>query len=467
VTETRLAVWLFVVASAAATPLSAVVASGQPILGARWSLLWLLAAWTACWIGAAAAALRLPKRWSVPAVLGVAVVLRATALAGPPTTSDDLYRYAWDGRVQLAAVNPYAHPPASAELVRLRDPWLWPDPSVCASLRRPAGCTRINRPAVRTIYPPVAEAWFAVVARTTGGAGRDKPWQVAGFVTELATLGALLVALRRWGRDERWIALYALSPLPVLEFVNNGHVDGLAVALIVGALAVAAERPSSQSAQTRRDVAFGLLIGAAALVKIYPGLLLVAGFGLPSPRPLRSWLRATSAAVALAGASYLPHVLASGIRVVGYLPGYLREEHYQQGGRFLLAGLLGLTGWMAGGAAMTAIAVAAGWVVRRRPAVPVGAAVLLATAVLVATPVQPWYAVSLLAAATVVPWPAAAAVALAGYPYFFAVILDHRHPGALGRLTFGAAAVAVVVSRPRPGITYAARSSAKSMERQQ
>jgi len=315
----------------------------------------------------------------------------------------------------------------------------------------------------------VAEAWFATVYRTTGVAGRHKTWQVAGLVVDLAIIGGLLVALRRWGRDPRWIALYALSPAPVLEFVNNGHVDGLAVAFVVAALAVAAGPLRAARQEVRRDVLFGLLIGAAALVKIYPGLLLFAAFGLPAAKPVRSWLRATSAAAALAAACYLPHVLASGVRVIGYLPGYLREEHYDKGGRFLLAGLIGLSGWPAGAAAAIAMAATIAWVVRRRPTVPIAACVLLAAIVLIATPVQPWYAVALLAAAPLVPWPAAVGVVLTGYPYFFAVILDDRHAAGLGRVCFAIAAAAAVVARPGrpPSPDYEMRSSAMSMERQQ
>jgi hypothetical protein len=46
----------------------------------------------------------------------------------------------------------------------------------------------------------------------------------------------VVVALRRWGLDERWVAMYALGPAPALELLNNGHVDGLAIALILAAL---------------------------------------------------------------------------------------------------------------------------------------------------------------------------------------------------------------------------------------
>jgi hypothetical protein len=254
----------------------------------------------------------------------------------------------------------------------------------------------------------------------------------------------------------------------VIEFVNNGHVDGLAVALVVAALIVAAGVPVELRRERRRDVLFGLCIGAAALVKVYPaGLLVVAGC-LPSARPRRSLLRASAAAGALTVAWYVPHALAAGLRVVGYLPGYLREEHYQEGSRFLLAGVVGLTGKAAAAAAALALGAVITWVLRRRPSPPAAAAVVLAALVLITTPVQPWYAVMLLAPAALVPWPAvAAAVVAAGYPYFFAVILDYAHTTALGRSCYAVAALTVLASRPRPERVYVARSGAMSMERQQ
>ncbi|HWW52740.1 MAG TPA: glycosyltransferase 87 family protein, partial [Acidimicrobiales bacterium] len=362
----------FVVSTLLGIALSAAIAWGHPILAARWGLLWRLALWAIAWAVAVAAALRLPRRVALALIVGGAVALRLAALAGPPTTSDDLYRYAWDGRVQAAGIDPYAQAPASMQLAAVRDQWLWPTDAGCAALHRPPGCTRINRPAERTIYPPVAEAWFGAVYRFGGLADRHKLWQVAGLLTDLATIGLLVVALRRLGRDPRWVALYALSPIPVLEIVNNGHVDGLAIALVVGALAVAAGAAS----ETRRDIAVGLLLGMATLVKLYPALLLPAVAGLAASRPRRSLARAATAASALVAVAYLPHVVAVGWRVVGYLPGYLKEEHYDQGGRFLLAGIAGLPG-----AATTAVAIAAllgtiGWVLWRRPPFPQAVALL-------------------------------------------------------------------------------------------
>jgi len=429
---------VFALGAGAGVVLSAVVASGRPILASRWSLLVLLAAWALAWVIAVAAAFRLPRRVAVVAILGAGIGLRIAALAGGPTTSDDLYRYSWDGRAQAAGVDPYAYAPNSPAVIGLRDPWLWPDTAGCAALHRRAGCTRINRAPQRTIYPPVAEAWFGAVYRLAGDGARHKPWQVAGLFTELGVLALLPVALRRNGRDPRWLALYALSPVPVLEVVNNGHVDGLAVVAIVAALAVIPGRPTWW-----RDVAAGALIAVAALVKLYPALLIVALAGMGGARRYRSLVRAGVTAAVLGVLAYLPHVVRVGRRVLGYLPGYLNEEHYNTGARFLLASLTRLP---AGPVSVLALAGVVAWVLVRRPPVPVAASLLFGTVLLTASPVQPWYAVTLLAVATVAAAPWWAAVAAAGYPYFFAIILGDPHATGYGQVAYGVALVVVAAA---------------------
>jgi len=438
-------------AASAGVALSALIAWGHPILAARWGLLWRIVLWAAAWFIAVAAALQLPRRTAVALILGAAVALRVAALAGAPTTSDDLYRYAWDGRVQLAGLDPYTSAPAAPQLAGLHERWLWPDAAGCAALHRRAGCTRINRPSSRTIYPPVAEAWFSVVYRLGGIGARYKAWQIAGLLTDMATVGLLVVGLRRWGRDTRWVALYALSPFAVVEIVNNAHVDGLAIAFAVAALVVGAEGSSVcpsyhwTRSEAGRDIAVGLLLGAAALVKLYPALLLVAVVGVGNTRAARSLGRAALAAAGLAVVAYLPHVWVAGWRVVGFLPGYLKEEHYDHGGRFLLAGTLGLPGPATAALAALGLLGAVGWVLWRRPPFVRGVAVLLAALFLTATPVQPWYACSLLAVATLASWPWWAAITAAGYPYFFAVILDDPHTVGLGRACYAAALAVLVI----------------------
>ncbi|MGH9076737.1 MAG: hypothetical protein ACRDY0_04685, partial [Acidimicrobiales bacterium] len=228
----------FVISSAAGIVLSVVVASGRPILALAYSLEYLLvAAWGAAWVVAVVCALRLPVRVIVPLVVVAGIGLRLGSLAGAPVLSNDLYRYSWDGRVQSAGIDPYRYPPDARQLVGLREPWLWPGPAGCARLGHRAGCTQINRPNVRTIYPPVAEGWFTAIYNLAGGVAlRYKVWQVAGVLTEVASFALILALLRQWGRDRRWLAVYALCPFAALDIVNDGHVDGLAIALTLGAL---------------------------------------------------------------------------------------------------------------------------------------------------------------------------------------------------------------------------------------
>lgn len=436
-----LVAWL--VAAAAGVACSWRMATGGAILHARWSLLAVLAVWAVAWLAATVLTFHLPTRWAIVLVVLAAVAMRCVALLGTPNTSDDFYRYAWDGRVQAHGIDPYASPPMTPALSPLRDEWLWPTASGCASLNRPPGCTRINRPTDRTIYPPVAEAWFTAVHAVAGDGSRQTPWQLAGLATDLAAIALLLAALQRWRRDVRWVALYALCPAAVFEFVSNAHVDGLAVALLLAAFVVAIPRDRG-SPSVWRDVAVGVLIGAAALVKLYPALVLGAVLCLPRPRPWQSLARAAAAAASLTVIVYAPHVLAVGPRVVGYLPGYLREEHYSGGGRFLLAGALGLRGPAATVAAVAAMIATVGWIVWRRPDAPRAGAVLLVALFLITTPVQPWYAVSAVALGSLATWPASAGVVVAGYPYYFSVILDYRHTLGLARLSYGAAAVVVL-----------------------
>ena len=89
-------------------------------------------------------------RWAVPLILGGGLALQLAAAGGPPRSSDDLYRYVWDGRVQAAGIDPYRYAPAAPELAGLRDPFLWPArANWCvqqSTVDQVAGCTRINRP---------------------------------------------------------------------------------------------------------------------------------------------------------------------------------------------------------------------------------------------------------------------------------------------------------------------------------
>jgi hypothetical protein len=197
----------------------------------------------------------------------------------------------------------------------------------------------------------------------------------------------------------------------------------------------------------RRELAAGALVGLAVLVKLFPALLILAIAAAASPdRRSRALLRTGGAAVTVCIAGYLPHVAAVGGKVIGFLPGYFREEHYDGAGRYLLAAALHVPGGLAGPLSALALAAAAIWVWVRRPPAPLGATVLMGTLLAAASPVQPWYAVTLLAFATLAVAPQWAAIVAAGYPYFFAVILTDPHQIGIGQLSYGVAATIVVAT---------------------
>lgn len=388
------------------------------ILERRYGLLGLIGAWWAAYAVAVLCLLRLPRRWSVALILLIAVALRLAAISPKAPLSDDLYRYAWDGAVQTHGIDPYRYPPAAAELQHLRDPWLWP-PGYASNEG-----TQINRPLVRTIYPPVAEAWFAVEHLLVPMSARDRGYEGVGLLLDLAILAVLLALLR----DRRWVALYALAPLPVLEVVQNAHVDGLAVLLTLGAVALA---------ERRRPTAAVAVLALATLTKLYPALLLPL---LLRDRSAR--VRNAGLFVAICVAAYLPHAIAVGPRILGYLPGYLREEQYDAGTRYLLLGLLGLRGAVASvlvGLALLGVAV---WSLRSRLPLRSAAVRVMAVVLLLVTPVQPWYAVLLLALAALDRswWPVP--ITLAAYPLFFTTVLDGNGPW-VGRVSYAVALVAV------------------------
>ncbi|HET6210091.1 MAG TPA: glycosyltransferase 87 family protein, partial [Jatrophihabitans sp.] len=257
-------------------------------------------------------------------VLAGGVLLQLAALGSGPSSSDDVNRYVWDGKVQLAGIDPYRYPPSAPQLQRLRDQPLFYRPAAGASCDWPLPdgvCSRVNRPDVHTIYPPVAEAAFTA-ARLASAGRSDGPFPLQ----LLAAIGGIAVALLLARRAlaaglPAWpVALWAWCPVTAVELANNGHIDWLA------ALAMAAGLVSYRRG---RPVLAGGLVGAAIATKLYPALVL--------PAMLRRHpVRVLAAALGLLAVSYLPHVLAVGTGVLGYLPGYLKEEDYTSGGRFLL-----------------------------------------------------------------------------------------------------------------------------------
>ncbi len=338
------------------------LALGVPYLGAAWVLWRARSARSTLWLG-----------------LGFAVAFRLVALFGTaPYLSTDVYRYIWDGRLQAAGFNPYRYIPADPALSHLRDAEIYP---------------RINRrDYARTIYPPVAQAWYFLVTRFSESVNGMK---VAMVFCEAVAVVALALLLRSHGLPVQRVLLYAWHPLPVWEFAGSGHVDAFMIALVL--LALLAFR-------ARRESLTGLALAAATLTKFFPVLL------FPVLWRRRQWRMPVVFAVTLvtaylpyyfsldqpptggASADFLPGEARGGsvarpiesplawrARVLlGFLPGYAAEEGLNTGNRFYVASLLpsrpipGLSRPNGGDVfkllALASLATAAAWAVFRRPA---------------------------------------------------------------------------------------------------
>ncbi len=420
---------------AAATALGALLVltwltldEGPPRQGSA-ALLWWYAADAAAFALAAALLLRTPARRALPLLTAGAVALQVLAVSFPPTTTDDFYRYVWDGKVQAHGIDPYRYAPLAPELAPLRDPWLFPpgpaprpgavgDPGttdLCTSRGVPHDCTRINRPAEHTIYPPVAEAYFLGLHYLSPPEQRQRSAQAAAALLALATAALVVGTLRRAGRDPRLAVLWAWCPLVVLECGNNAHVDVLGVLLLVAALATLA-RPGGRSdtLSARRIAAAGALFGAAVAVKLVPALAAPALLG-------RRAVLFLAAAAGVFAAGYVPHVAAVGSGVLGYLPGYLHEEGYAGTERFGVLRLF-VPGALAPAATVAILAAVAGVVWRgaaTRPAAE-GALLVAGTAFVVVGPSQPWYGLLVVALAALCGRWEWLAVAAAAYPVYLA-----------------------------------------------
>ena len=421
-------------ALALATAMALRTTQENSILGNHDRLLVQIMVWWLAWALALTCLRHTSARAALVLVLLGTVALRVVALTPVVPLSDDLYRYAWDGQVQASGTSPYRYPPTAPELADLRTDWLFPDAADCAEqLERGEGCVRINREGVRTIYPPIAQLWFLTGHVLGASELRDLGWELLALVADLATVLLLWRLLIARGRDPRWVAVYAWSPVAVLEAVQNGHVDGLATFFVVVAIALAGRRPAWS----------GAALGVATMIKLYPALLLPV---LLARRPLR----VGSAFVGVCALSYLPHLLVLGSDVVGFLPGYVAEEEYGSGDRYLLLrplGLVGRSGTLAAAVLGAAVLVV---VLRRLPSRPAedNALLLFGAALLVATPVQPWYGLPLAALAALAVRPAWLAVPAAAYPAFFAVVPDGPSEQALriGSTSFAAALVVVALA---------------------
>ncbi|HKY31952.1 MAG TPA: glycosyltransferase 87 family protein [Candidatus Polarisedimenticolia bacterium] len=314
-------------------------------------------------------------------VAAAAIAFRLILIPSPPSLSDDIHRYVWEGRLQLMGINPYRLAPSDPALAELRD----------------GAYEGVNYKDLPAIYPPVAQWAFALGALLGAGV---RSMKVVVLAADAGLMLALARLLRARGMEPARVVLYAWNPLAVVETAHSGHYDPLALSFLVAAtVGIIRERP----------IVSTTWLSLSAMSKLAPAALVPLFFHRRRPAALAVLpLAALICYLPYAGAGWgllrstveyaerwrandsLFGLLASGIELSGVSApakawadrrgwdSLYTQPHMLARGA---AGLL-LAGWMA-------------WLVRRRLHGDVGLerAVALFTwgAILLSPTVHPWY----------------------------------------------------------------------------
>jgi hypothetical protein len=296
----------------------------------------------------------------VAACVVLALAWRAALVAAPPLLSDDVYRYVWEGRIQLHGGNPYA----------------WEDrPEVPRwTVLRDGVWEGVSHKFYTALYPP---AW-QIAARAVAAVHDSVPAMKAFLVAcEAATLALLALVLGRRGLAPGRLLVLAWSPLALVEVAGSGHNDAFAILLLAGALL---------ALETGRPLVAAALGAVAFQAKLLPGFVLAAW-----ARRFRWWHAV--AALAVAAALVVPYA-AAGAGLWHSAIRYARYWRFNETLYALLHAGFGPDGAALASAALVgAVALALAW--RRAEPSAAGMAVVAASLLLAAN-VLPWYALWLL-----------------------------------------------------------------------
>ncbi len=200
------------------------------------------------------------------------VFLHIIWINSTPIYEDDYYRYFFDGQMVTHGLNPYAHSPADA-LPSILPATIDADnvtsghsnDTINPRLKEIAQNGPVNRvayPYVRTIYPTVAQAFFAL-SQALSPWNIDS-WRLILLFMSFTSLFLISKLLKTINKPQHYTAVYWLNPLIITETMNAGHMDILLLPFLLSAILFLCK--------ARLSFAGGFL-AAAVGVKIWPLLL--------------------------------------------------------------------------------------------------------------------------------------------------------------------------------------------------
>ena len=294
-------VWMFALRGPRILDSDGVLVAGQALLALPVLVIALLLKTTP------ADAIKLRRGTSEAVILGGCALLQLAAVALlRPALSEDVLRYRVDGRMWLDGVSPHATPPSE-----------WANADAIDAM--------VPFPRMRTIYPAVSQATFALGAAVERELGHPfqhvpptswtehSPWRrhlstrapyratvFRSIYASAAVLsaGVLLLTLHAIGQSAWWAVIFAWNPLLTLEAGGMGHQDIVGVLLLLAAV---------YALLRQRAVVSATFLALAAAVK--PFAFLIVPFACRDLERRRRRGRAACAFAFVLALLYLPPLL--------------------------------------------------------------------------------------------------------------------------------------------------------------
>ena len=250
----------------------------------------------------------LMHRLLLPGLLLAGLLLRLMWLGSEPIYEDDSYRYFFDGAMVANGLNPYDHTPADAlpnelfsladELIEAEETPVDPTFVILQGIAETGPVDRVAYPYVKTIYPPVSQAFFALHHMLA--AWSLDAWRLILLLVDMVSLVLLAKLARVYGKPTWGTLIFWLNPLVITETMNAGHMDALLIPFLVGTALLVHHQKYGWA---------GVALAGAVGVKLWPVLLAPLVFArlLKSPGRL---IAAVVPFVVLSGLLVLPQVIA-------------------------------------------------------------------------------------------------------------------------------------------------------------
>ncbi len=244
-----------------------------------------------------------------------ALVFRVFMIGSVPIHENDFYRYLWDGKTLKHGINPYLYEPAAlylaengieeptvdptTQVVLNGRPWTEEDRQRLAELDHLRGDNhqlyeRIGHWQIPTIYPPLAQGFFALSSYCFEDSLLGLKLMLLIF--DLGTIGLIVALLVLLKRSTASVILYAWSPLVMVEFSNSAHYDTIPIFFLLLAICLSLGK---------NGILGSIAAGFGALTKFFGALVVPM---LHHPRQWQSWTLYLICALVVIG-SYWPFVV--------------------------------------------------------------------------------------------------------------------------------------------------------------